>query len=162
MPAISNRFRILAACVIVGLGVVTATGAAAASSSGSASRHHERQVLRVRTVLTSSAVNDARNGGPGDVTALEFAVRSGGDRIGTADISCTTVTGKVQVCHAGFVLAAGQIEAQASIPMGAIRFTAAIIGGTGRYAGVTGQVRNVVVAPGVIVRTFHLHLPSRD
>lgn len=92
--------------------------------------------------------------------ALQFDLQKpGGADVGTAHISCTIVTPDVQLCHAGFVLANGQIEAQASIPLAATTFMAAIVGGTGAYEGVTGEIRNVVSAPGVIERTFFLARP---
>jgi hypothetical protein len=165
--SISQHRRIgyaaMAAITAIGLAVVALTGVASASSSRGADHHGDGQVLKIRTVLTSKAINHAGNGGPGDVAAMEFAVqRLGGTAAGTAEVSCTTITADVQLCHAGFVLAAGQIEAQASIPMTATKFTAAVVGGTGKYQGVAGQIRNVVTAPGVIVRTFHLIYPDQD
>jgi hypothetical protein len=104
----------------------------------------ECQVVVLVQVLVSSAVNDAGHGGSGNVTALIFDVQTPqGAEAGKAQISCTVFTPDVQLCHAGFVLADGQIEAQASIPQAGATFTAAIIGGTGTYDGVTGQIRNV-------------------
>jgi len=117
-------------------------------------------VLRFHTVGVSQVVNDAGHGGPGDVIALVFDVRTpGGAEAGQAYISCTAVTGTVTLCHAAFVLKGGQIEAQVANGM-ATRFTAAVTGGTGIYQGVTGQILNVVTAPGVIDRTFFLIHPD--
>jgi hypothetical protein len=142
---------------VVGTMALLATSEASASSSSRPSRH---QRLELHTVVLSSATNGAGHGGPGDVIALHFDVRNTkGAHAGTADISCTVVTADVQLCHAGFVLADGQIEAQASIPMTATTFDAAVIGGTGAYRGVTGEVSNIVTAPGVIDRTFELSHP---
>jgi len=84
----------------------------------------------------------------------------GGSQAGQGHISCTIITVDVQVCYAGFVLADGQINALASIPIAATTFAAAVIGGTGTYVGVSGQVNNVVTAPGVIDRTFELTFPE--
>lgn len=164
--SLSRRRRIgytAAAITAIGLVAATLTGVASASSSRATNDHGEGQVLHLRTVLTSKTINDAGNGGPADVAAMDFAVQTpGGTPAGTAEVSCTTITADVQLCHAGFVLASGQIEAQASIPMTATAFTAAVIGGTGKYQGVGGQIRNVVTAPGVIDRTFHLIYPDQD
>jgi hypothetical protein len=44
----------------------------------------------------------------------------------------------------------------------ATRFTAAIIGGTGIYEGVTGQIRNVAPATGPIDLTFYIIPPDRN
>jgi hypothetical protein len=157
---ISRRNMSIAAVVAVAAATLAST---AAFASAGPDRRGDGSVLRFRTVLTSSAVNDAGHGGPGDVVALQFDVRTRtGDSVGQAHISCTVVTADVQLCHAGFVLARGQIEAQISVSMAATTFTAAVIGGTGAYEGATGQIVNVVTAPGVIDRTFHLIRPSRD
>jgi hypothetical protein len=157
---ISRRVAAIVAAVLTGLTSLAGAGAAFASSSGPGT-HHSVQVLQFRTVGVSSAVNDAGHGGPGNVVAILFDVRTpGGAAAGKAYISCTAVTADVTLCHAAFVLAGGQIEAQVANGM-ATRFTAAIIGGTGIYEGVTGQIRNVVSAPGVIDRTFYLIQPDQ-
>jgi hypothetical protein len=115
------------------------------------------RTLRFRTTLVSSAVNDAGHGGVADVSALRFSLqRRDGGAAGEAWISCVIMAGGVQLCHGAFVLANGQIEAQVATPMTATTFTAAITGGTGAFEGANGQIDNVVVAPGVIDRTFHL------
>ena len=157
---ISRRTAAVGAAAVTGLASLPIAGAAFASSSGPGT-HDMVQVLRFRTVGVSSVVNDAGHGGPGDVVAILFDVRTlSGAEAGKAYISCTAVTADVTLCHAAFVLAGGQIEAQVANGM-ATRFTAAVTGGTGTYAGVTGQIRNVVSAPGVIDRTFYLIPPDR-
>jgi hypothetical protein len=158
---ISRRAAAVAVAIFAGLGSLSAAGAAFASSPSGT--HDSGQVLQFRTIGVSRTVNDAGHGGPGNVVALLFDIRTqSGAEAGTGYISCTIVTADEQLCHAGFVLAGGQIEAQAAIPLTAMSFPAAINGGTGIYEGVTGQVDNVVVAPGVIDRTFHLIRPSGD
>jgi meiotically up-regulated gene 157 (Mug157) protein len=107
--------------------------------------------------VVSSSVNDAGHGGVADVTAVLFSMqRPDGSAAGQGWISCVNILATDQLCHAAFVLANGQIQAQAEIPMAATTFTAAITGGTGAFEGVSGRVDNVRVAPGVIDRTFHL------
>lgn len=158
---ITRRAAAVAVVVFAGLGSLAATGAAFASSSG-ARTLEGGQVLHFRTINTSTTLNDAGHGGPGNVVALLFDIQTqSGVEAGNGYISCTVITTDVQLCHAGFVLAGGQIEAQAAIPMNTTSFTAAIIGGTGIYEGVTGQVDNVRSAPGVIDRTFHLIRPDQ-
>ena len=152
---ISRRAAAVAAAVLTGLASLAAAGAAYASSSGPGT-HDSVQVLQFRTVSVSSAVNDAGHGGPGNVVAILFNVRTlAGAEAGKAYISCTAIAAGVTLCDAAFVLAGGQIEAQVANGM-ATSFTAAITGGTGIYEGVTGQIRNVVSGPGVIDRTFYL------
>ena len=158
---ISRKAAAIVAAVLIGLALLGSAGAAFASSSGSAA-HDGGHVLRFRTIGVSMTVNDAGRGGPGNVVALLFDIRTqSGAEAGKGYISCTVITTDEQLCHAGFVLAGGQIEAQAAIPLAAMSFPAAIIGGTGIYEGVTGQVDNVVVAPGVIDRTFRLIRPGQ-
>jgi hypothetical protein len=155
----SGRGAGVVVAVGVALALVVAAGAAF-GSPGSRPRDGGR-TLRFHTVLVSSAVNDAGHGGPGNVIALIFDVQTPqGAEAGKAQISCTVFTPDVQLCHAGFVLADGQIEAQASIPQAGTTFTAAIIGGTGAYDGVTGQIQNIRQAPGVIDRIFYLISPE--
>ena len=111
-------------------------------------------------------MNDAGHGGVADVTAVLFSLQMpSGAAAGQGWVSCVNILATDQLCHAAFVLADGQIEAQAH-PMAARTFTAAITGGTGAFAGVSRQIDNVRVAPGVIDRTFHLlprhHLAQRQ
>jgi hypothetical protein len=115
------------------------------------------RTLRFRTTVVSSSINDAGHGGVADVTAVLFAMqRPDGSAAGQGWISCVNILATDQLCHAAFVLSGGQIEAQAEIPMAATTFSAAITGGTGGFEGVSGQIDNVRVAPGVVDRTFHL------
>ena len=91
------------------------------------------------------------------MTALLFSMqRPDGSTAGQGWVSCVNILATEQLCHAEFVLRGGQIQAQAEIPMAAPTFTAAITGGTGAFEGVSGQIDNVRVAPGVVDRTFHL------
>jgi hypothetical protein len=120
------------------------------------------QTLQFRTTVVSSSVNDAGHGGVADVTALLFSMQTpGGAAAGKAWVSCVNILSSDQLCHAAFVLADGQIQAQAEIPMAVPTFTAAITGGTGAFEGVTGEIVNVRIAPGVVDRVFHL-LPRND
>src|SRR5215472_5011036 len=158
----SRRAAAVAAAALTGLASLGAAGAALASPSAPRT-HDSALVLRFHTVVISSKVNDAGLGGPANLAANFFDVQTpGGAQAGKAYISCTVITTHEELCHAGFVLAGGQIEAQAAIRMTAAKFTAAITGGTGKYQGVTGQIRNVVTAPGVIDRTFYLTQPDHD
>ena len=149
------RWRLLVG-VVAALVVVTGVVSIASASSGRGGAEAGR-TLRFRTTLVSSAVNDAGHGGVANVSALRFSVqRRDGSAAGEAWISCVIMEASQQLCHGAFVLANGQIEAQVATPMTAPTFTAAITGGTGAFEGVSGQIDNVVVAPGVIDRTFHL------
>lgn len=160
MIRLSRGLRIVTAATLA-----TAAGAVVVTSVGSASASQAEHptTLQFRTVLALRTVNSAGAGGPGDVLALRFDLSwPSGASAGTADISCTITTPDTELCHAAFVLQAGQIDAQASIPLATDTFDAAIVGGFGRYQGVTGHIHNVVTAPGVIERTFYLTSPEGD
>jgi len=151
----SWRWR-LGVAVVAGLVVVTgAVSIASASARGGGD--DKGRILRFRTTVVSSSVNDAGHSGVADVTALLFSMqRADGSTAGQGWVSCVNILATDQLCHAAFVLAGGQIQAQAEIPLAATTFTAAITGGTGAFEGVSGHIDNLRVAPGVVDRTFHL------
>jgi len=165
---ISRKAAGVVAAILTGLASLVAAGAAFASStapanhaSSSSDTDHRVQVLRLRTVPVSVQINHAGNGGPANVDAIAFDVRTlRGAEAGKAYASCTHVTAKVTLCHVAFVLRGGQIEAQFANAM-APEFLGAVTGGTGIYVGVTGQIRTVVNPP-VFDRTFYLIRPDRD
>ena len=106
-------------------------------------------MLKLHTVDVSLAVNHAGHGGPGDVTAVVFDLQTpGGAEAGKAYLSCTTATASVALCHAAYVLHGGQIDVQVAHPDTATKYTLAVTGGTGAYAGVTGQARSADTGPG--------------
>jgi hypothetical protein len=141
--------------------ILLAAAAPGFAAPGASQGRGNHRTLRLHTVLAARTVNDAGRGGAGNVVALLFDLQTtAGNEAGQGYISCTIVTPDVQVCYAGFVLADGQINALASIPIAATTFAAAVIGGTGAYVGVSGQVNNVVTSPGVIDRTFELTFPE--
>ena len=156
---ISRRAAAIAAAVLIGLASLGAAGAAFASSSAPAT-HDSGQVLHLRAFFVSAANNSAGHGGPGDVLAARFAIRTpSGARAGKESLSLMAIPGHQQLAYSVFVLRGGQIDAMVSVAETATRFTAAIIGGTGIYEGVTGQIRNVVPASGPIDLTFHIIRP---
>ena len=158
---ISRRAAAVGAAVFTGLASLGAASAASASPAVPPA-HDSVQVLPLQTVFVSLAVNHAGHGGPGDVTAVVFDVQTpSGAKAGKAYISCTTATASVSLCHAAYVLKGGQIDVQVAIPDTATRYTLAVTGGTGIYAGVTGQVRSVETGSGTADRTFHLIRPGQ-
>lgn len=151
----SWRWRLMIG-VVAALVVVAGVVSIASASPGRGGEEAAR-TLRFRTTVVSSSINDAGHGGVADVTALLFSMqRPDGSAAGQGWISCVNILATDQLCHAAFVLANGQIQAQAEIPMAATTFTAAITGGTGAFEGVSGHIDNLRVAPGVVDRTFHL------
>jgi hypothetical protein len=151
-----------AAAVLTGLASLGAAGAASASPAAPPA-HATVRVLKLHTVFVSLAVNHAGHGGPGDVTAVVFDLQTpSGAEAGKAYVSCTAATASVVLCHAAYVLKGGQIDVQVAHPDTATKYTLAVTGGTGTYAGVTGQARSVDTGPGTGDRTFYLILPGQD
>jgi hypothetical protein len=150
-----------AAAVLTGLASLGAAGAAFASLA-TPPAHAAVQVLKLHTVFVSLAVNHAGHGGPGDVTAVVFDLQTpSGAEAGKAYLSCTAATASVVLCHAAYVLHGGQIDVQVAHPDTATRYALAVTGGTGTYAGVTGQARSVDTGPGTGDRTFYLIRPGQ-
>ena len=156
---ISRRAAAIAAAVLAGLASLGAAGAAFASSSTPQANDHV-QVLRLHADFVAAANNSAGHGGPGDVLAARFALRTpSGAKAGMESVSLVAIPGHQSLGHSTFVLNGGQIDAMGSIADTATRFTVAIIGGTGIYEGVTGQILNVESASGIDL-TFHIIRPD--
>ena len=159
---ISRRAATVGAAVLAlaSLGAAGAAGAAIASPTTPAA-HARVQVLRLHTVDASVADNPAGHGGPGDVFAVVYDLQTpGGAEAGKAYLSCTQATASVNLCHGAYVLHGGQIDVQVATPGTAARVTLAVTGGTGVYAGVTGQARAVNAGAGGD-RTFYLIRPGQ-
>jgi hypothetical protein len=155
-PLRRSSRRTLAACALAACAVAAALGQAIAANASAATGDDGPKVIQLHTVLVSSTVNPAGNGGFADVVAALFSVTTPSGQTGHADISCTNFSGGEQLCHAAFVLPDGQLDAQAAIPEAAPAFTAAIIGGTGAYNGATGHIDNIRKPGGIIDRTIYL------
>jgi hypothetical protein len=148
---------IIGAAVLTGLAALGATGAACSAAAAPAA-HNRVQVLRLHTTDLSDVVNHAGHGGPGDVFAVVYDLRTpGGAEAGKAYLSCTAATASVNLCHAAYVLKGGQIDVQVAVPGTATGETLAVTGGTGAYAGVTGWARAVDAD-----RTFYLIRPGQN
>ena len=157
---ISRRAAAVVADVITGLATLGAAGAAFASSSAPRATNGV-QVLRLRADFVAAADNSAGHGGPGDLLAARFAIRTpSGARAGMESVSVLAIPGHQQLAHSVFVLKGGQIDAMVSVAETATRFTAAIIGGTGIYEGVAGQIRNVETPSGSLDLTFFIIRPD--
>jgi hypothetical protein len=156
---ISRLAAAIGAAVLTGLATLGAAGAAFASPSAPQAPD-KVQVLRLHADFVSAANNSAGHGGPGDVLAALFAIRTpSGAKAGKEAVSLLAVPGHQQLAHSVFVLKGGQIDAMVTVAETATRFTAAIIGGTGIYEGVTGQIRNVESASGIDL-TFYITRPG--
>lgn len=153
--------RVAASATLVAMLIAATVAVAAASTGAGSATRNKGRTIHLRSVLVSATVNSAGQGGAGDVVANLFSFTTSTGVTGHADISCTIFPNAQELCHASFVFPTGQIDAQAAITLPPTKFTAAVIGGTGSFDGATGQIRNVVVAPGVIDRTIEL-LPVND
>ena len=140
--------------------VLSAGAVSVASAHGSG--HARVRTIHIVTTLTSAATNSAGLGGPGDVIAQVFTFEVSPGVTGHIDASSTIVSATEQLSHVAFVFSDGQIDAQAGITLPPTEFTAAVIGGTLAYAGVGGQVLNVVISrtPLTIDRTIQLIYPG--
>ena len=158
---ISRRAAAIAAAVLAGLAALGGSGAAFASSSTPQANDHV-QVLRLHADFVAAANNIAGHGGPGDVLAARFAIRTpSGAKAGKESVSLLAIPRHQQLAPSVFMLKGGQIDAMVSVPETATKFTAAIIGGTGIYEGVGGQIRNVESSSGIDL-TFHIIRPSHN
>jgi hypothetical protein len=153
---ISRRAAMVGAAVIIGLAALGACAGATAHAAPAA--HNRVQVLRLHTTDISDVNNPAGHGGPGDVFAVVYDLRTpAGAEAGKAYLSCTAATASVNLCHAAYVLKGGQIDVQVAVPNTGNPVTLAVTGGTGVYAGVTGWARAVGDD-----RTFHLIRPGQN
>ena len=153
---ISRRAAAIGAAVLIGLAALGAAGAAVTSHAAPAA-HNSVQVLRLHTTDLSGADNPAGHGGPGDVFTVVYGLQTpAGAEAGKAYLSCTQATASVNLCHAAYVLKGGQIDVQVAVLPSAAQDILAVTGGTGVYAGVTGQAR--VVGDD---RTFYLTRPGQ-
>jgi len=156
---VSRRAAVVGAAVLTAL---VSLGAAFASSTPPAARAGV-QALRLRTVDASAADNPADHGGPGDMFAVVYDLQTpAGAEAGKAYLSCTQATASMNLCHGAYVLSGGQIDVQVAIPGTAARSTLAVTGGTGVYAGVTGQAQAVDTGPGTSDRTFYMTRPGQS
>jgi hypothetical protein len=77
---IPRRAAAIAAAVLAGLASLGGAGAAFASSPAPQANDHI-QVLRLHADFVDAANNSADHGGPGDVLAARFDIRSGGGSV---------------------------------------------------------------------------------
>jgi hypothetical protein len=158
---ISRRMAAITAAVLAGLASLGGAGAAFASSSTPQASDHV-QVLQLHADFVDAANNSAGHGGTGDVLAALFAIRTpSGAKAGMESVSLLSIPGHQTLAHSAFALRGGQIDAMGTVADSATTFTVAIIGGTGIYEGVTGQILNVETASGINL-TFHIIRPDHD
>jgi hypothetical protein len=87
----TRRRAVAIAATTAALGVTLGIAATASANNGS-----DQRTIRMHTVLVSSTINSAGNGGPGDVVANLFSVTTSTEETGHVDISCTNLPNSEQ------------------------------------------------------------------
>lgn len=159
---ISRRPAAIAAAALTGLTLLGGAAGAAFASSSTPQTNDNVQILQLHADFVSAANNSAGHGGPGDVLAARFNIRTpSGAKAGTESVSLLSIPGHQTLGYSAFALNGGQIDAMGTLADTATTFTVAIIGGTGIYEGVSGQILNVESASGIDL-TFHIIRPDHD
>ena len=104
-----------------------------------------------------TATTKERNNGPfpGDQALFTFKLYTGADRktsIGSALFSCTYNFNRHGFCDAAWQLKGGTVVGSGPLDFDAKNFTLLILGGTGKYRGVTGKVVSTPAAGYAVVR----------
>ena len=132
-----RRYRwAVAMLVIAAATVAIGVSVASASSGNSALRFHLQGG-------SSTFVNVTGKKSPaiGDEIILHQPVWQDGSRVGTGIVTITLTGGATDQLHATLALRGGQIDVGGVQLSDANRFTLPIDGGSGAYAGASGQVR---------------------
>jgi hypothetical protein len=157
---ISRRPAAIAAAALTGLALLGGAAGAAFASSSTPQANDNVQIVRLHADFVASANNSAGHGGPGDMLAARFNIRTpSGAQAGAESVSLLSIPGHQTLAYSVFALNGGQIDAMGAVADTATTFTVAIIGGTGSYEGVTGQIRNVESSSGIDL-TFYIIPPG--
>jgi hypothetical protein len=157
-----HRTLALAATLAVVTGGAVTTSAAAPAASASSTRTLEF-VVHFRPFDQNFVDVGAPGLSIGDASVfrdqlLDAKGRTVGEEAGTCLVTDVVATGVQTLCNGGVVLRGGQIEFQ-GVATNAPRKTLAVVGGTGRYRGVTGEA--VLVENGDDTGTLTLSLSAR-
>jgi hypothetical protein len=139
--------------------VVVALGCAAVAAAASAKPATPAAVTTLHLVEIDHSFNvvdnppkidrESQQFSPGDSFVFSAELKTlSGKHAGWLDASCSAVTGgenSVTACTGAFRLAGGELVASATVAGDHKVTNIAIIGGTGVYAGVRGQVRSVSI-----------------
>ena len=163
------RLRLIGAvAALVAIGAVATTLVATANAGDD-----DRGALKFTVTLqrTAEYLTDVtplgaapQIGGPGDYITANYNIFRNGQQVGTAEVFCMFTAGPPQ-CNVSHQLPEGDLEIQSTnrIPNS---FAAAVVGGTGKYRNVGGEVRVEFLGnpePGSTVKEgFHLFLNAHD
>lgn len=159
-----TSLRPIRVVIAAAVGIFVVLGGTGTVAAGSTSGDHssDQRTIRIVTTLGSATTNSAGLGGVGDVTAFVQNYNAPTGEAEHAYVSCQTFPGPVNLCDAALNFPRGQIHIQAEIPLPPTQFTAAVIGGTGIYTGVTGVMDTTGLPNGTALRVFHLIFPEDD
>jgi hypothetical protein len=99
----------------------------------------------LRSSSTAAALSGRSTAGPspGDEAVFRFGVYTKADmkrRLGSATFTCQYSFDTTAFCNASYTLPGGTLNGVGTFGFSATELTLAITGGTGKYAGITGQV----------------------
>ena len=150
------------ALVALLVGAVSPAFGSSSRGSASASSASHGQTLRVTAVFNEIAQIDLGDPGfsLGDEVVFSGVLRQGGQRVGRVGVVCTFTSAanpnSVQAqCPATADLAGGQITLQGLVTNRDLKVLS-ITGGSGRYAGATGQMHARFVTQTKAILTFQL------
>lgn len=102
-------------------------------------------MLRLRDVRGAESALDlgAPGDSPGDTLFFDNTLRNRADTqtVGRFPSRCTPVSVSDYYCQGSLVFAHSQLELATTSDFGGASIVAAVVGGTGRYAGARGQAR---------------------
>jgi hypothetical protein len=134
--------RVLATALVAGV-VAAAVGGASLARAGAAGGDRTLTLTEVQTNATFVNISHSPQGAPGDQAIFRSAVKNAeGRRIGWSSVVCEIVFGKQLQCNGVYRLPGGTLTGTALVPASESSTAPvhiAITGGTGRYAGASGQ-----------------------
>lgn len=135
-----SRAHLAAATAVLCCAVIAASQALATA----AGERRAPATVKLKAVVDSVNQVDSAPGGDSAGDLLVFTQKltgAGGQSLGSASAYCVrTAPGRMRECQGTFVLPRGQVFVSGPDPDGVKRHALAIVGGTGAYADVRGQV----------------------
>jgi len=152
----STARRVILTAIVAG--VVAAGFGAISMARASGPSHNHRFTLTEKQVSgTFVSVSGKKNGGPGDEFIFHSRLLKHGTKVGTIDAKCTLMmTGMAQcegtaVLPGGTLAASGLVDQKDSTPD-----HIAIVGGTGKFAHVSGTLLSVSTGSTTNRDTFNI------
>ena len=158
-----RKFAVIGATVVLLAGSTAALSVASASAAPKNGAASAVRVLHLLSKQTSLQVIDIGKKGPspGDQIIETTADFQNGKRVAREALNCVDITvtprGFDVVCHGAFVFSNGQVEFQGETNFHT-PFTVAVIGGTGAYQNVGGQLTLERTLPGTTTDVETLRL----